>query len=95
MNCKSLSSVTIPDSVTSMGAFAFSNCESLSHITIPDGISDIHGWSFSNTAYYNNEKNWEGDVLYLGNYLIKAKSIAGAYTIKNGTKVIASEALCA
>ena len=34
-------------------------------------------------------------MLYLGNYLIKAKTnISGEYTIKDGTKVIADEAFC-
>ena len=42
--CSSLSSVTIPDSVTSIGDYSFYGCESLSSITIPDGVTSI-GWS--------------------------------------------------
>lgn len=93
-NCKSLVSVTIPNSVTSIGNEAFAYCESLNHITLPDCLTDIGWWAFSDTAYYNDEKNWEkrceGDVLYLGNYLIKADTMASTYTVKNGTKTIAS-----
>ena len=43
-NCSSLSSITIPDTVTSIGS-AFSGCTSLSSITIPDGIGGMIGSS--------------------------------------------------
>ena len=37
----SLTSITIPDSVTSIGYSAFSGCKSLTSITIPDSVTDI------------------------------------------------------
>ncbi len=40
-NCTSLASVTIPDSVTSIGNSAFSRCRSLTSITIPDSVTSI------------------------------------------------------
>ena len=39
-NCTSLSSITMPDSVTSIGN-TFGNCTSLSSITIPDSVTSI------------------------------------------------------
>ena len=39
-NCSSLTSVTIPDSVTSIGGFAFSNCSELKNITYTGTIAD-------------------------------------------------------
>ena len=47
-NCSSLTSIEIPDSVTSVGDGTFSNCTSLSSITIPDSVTNIGGWTFSN-----------------------------------------------
>ena len=38
---RSIKSVVIPDSVTSIGASAFSNCLSLVSITIPDSVTSI------------------------------------------------------
>ena len=43
-----LTSVTIPDSVTSIGIWAFSYCTSLTSVTIPDSVTSIEGWAFSN-----------------------------------------------
>ena len=45
--CNSLTSITIPDSVTSIGAYAFSECSGLTSITIPDSVTKIEGSAFN------------------------------------------------
>ena len=47
-NCKSLINVTIPDSVTSIGSFAFYGCSGITSITIPNSISIIDHSTFGN-----------------------------------------------
>ena len=45
-SCESLTSITIPDGVTSIGGGAFRNCSSLTSINIPDGETRIGDWTF-------------------------------------------------
>ena len=45
-NCRSLTSITIPNSVTSIEDYAFENC-SLTNITIPDSVTSIGNYAFS------------------------------------------------
>ena len=40
-------SVTIPDTVTSIGEYAFYDCTSLTSVTIPDSVTSIGGSAFS------------------------------------------------
>jgi hypothetical protein len=44
--CKNLASITIPNSVTSIGYLAFSGCASLASITIPAGVTSISWGTF-------------------------------------------------
>jgi len=46
--CTSLTSVTIPDTITSIGNLGFYNCTSLTSITIPDAVTSIGDWAFCN-----------------------------------------------
>lgn len=45
--CSSLTSVTIPNSVTSVGSGAFENCNNLISVSLPDGINRIRSYTFS------------------------------------------------
>ena len=44
-DCTSLTSITIPGSVTEIGS-AFSGCTSLTSVTIPDSVTKINGFTF-------------------------------------------------
>ena len=47
LNCTGLTSVVIPDSVTSIGEGAFSGCAGLTSVVIPDSVTSIGGGAFS------------------------------------------------
>ena len=49
-NCSMLTSVTIPDSVTSIGSYAFYNCGNLTSITIPDSVTSIGRYAFQSCS---------------------------------------------
>ena len=40
-DCESLTSITIPNSVTSIGGGAFKGCSSLTSVTIPNSVTSI------------------------------------------------------
>ena len=49
-----IESYIIPDSVTSIGDYAFSGCSSLSNIVIPDSVTDIGKCAFSHCSSLSN-----------------------------------------
>ena len=91
--CEYLNKIIIPNSVMHIGREAFYHCESLNDITIGNGVISIEADAFSYTKLYNTYSAWENEVLYIGNYLIEAKtSIADSYVIKDGTLLIGNYA---
>ena len=65
MNCSSLTSVVIPDSVTTIGSSAFDSCSSLTSIVIPDSVTSIAYGAFffcdslTELYYKGTESDWE------------------------------------
>ena len=59
-----LTSVTIPDNVTSIHSYAFFNCSSLTSITIPDSVTSIEKYAFKGCIrlkvinYEGTEEKW-------------------------------------
>lgn len=47
-NLTSLTSIAIPNSVTSIGSYSFYNCTSLTSIAIPNSVTSIESYSFYN-----------------------------------------------
>ena len=61
--CTGLTSITIPNSVTSIEWFAFKNCTELVEFIIGNNVTDIGVYAFSgctnlNSVEFENTKNW-------------------------------------
>ena len=63
--CPGLTSVTIPDGITTIGSKAFADCQALHSITLPDSITSIGSSIFENNNsvrdlyYAGSEAQWE------------------------------------
>ena len=58
-NCKSLVSITIPNSVTSIERYAFFNCTSLTYVTIPNSVTRIRVGAFIDCRFLPKERKDE------------------------------------
>lgn len=100
-NCTTLTSITIPGSVTKIGDFAFSGCSSLTSITIPSSVISIGNGVFNHCSslkgiqvnagnpFFSSD---ETGVLYNKNQttLIQAPgAISGEYQIPESVTTIA------
>ena len=93
---ESLTEVTVPDSVDTIGN-AFTYCSNLSRLNLPDKPMFISSQVVYDTALERNKENWENGFLYIGSHLILTNHNFEDYLprnviIKSGTTDIASKA---
>ena len=86
-----LKSVTVPDSVLYVGDFAFYGCAALEEVTLPSDLVWLGEAVVDQTAYYADEKNWEGDVLYFGTWAADSKETITEAHIKEGTLALVDD----
>lgn len=84
-----ITSIYISEGVTSIGENAFWNCSNLSEINLGHTIENIGRYAFWGTEYFSNIGNWDGSILYIGDYLIDSSDPPSKIVVKDGTRVIA------
>ena len=87
-----MTSIEIPNSVTSIGSSAFHSCSGLTSIEIPNSVTSIGGAAFYGTAWYNNQPD---GLVYAGYVAYEYKGTMPAntsLTIEDGTLAISDEA---
>lgn len=91
--CYVLTAVHLPESLITIADGAFYDCPELKLIHLGSNITQIGNYAFEGTAFYNDDSNWTGDLLYIENYLIRCRnSFEGVCEIPEGTTVIAGGA---
>ena len=87
--CTSLTSITIPSSVTSIGSYAFSGCSNLTSITIGEGVTSIGEWAFYECSGLTSI-TIPSSVTSIGSYAFSGCSNL-EYNIKDGIKYLGNE----
>ena len=64
MDCKGLTSVTIPNSVTNIDMSAFNGCSGLTSVTIPNSVTSISDYAFSYCYGLTSMKVESGNTKY-------------------------------
>lgn len=88
-NCAGVTSITIPDSVTSIGDYAF-RCNGLESVIIPDSVTSIGNYAFYNCNELTNVTIGNG-VTSIGDYAFAACKIRSV-TIGNSVTRIGNYA---
>lgn len=70
----------------------FENCTNLAEIKISVQVSSIGKDAFLNTAYYNNEENWIGGVLYIDS-ISSTGGVENVYAIAGNTQCVVNGTL--
>ena len=82
---------TIPDSVTTIGNYAFDSCTSLTAVTIPDSVITIGNYAFENCTSLT-AVTIPDSVTTIGNYAFGSCTSLTAVTIPNSVTTIGSRA---
>ena len=90
-NCISLESIHISDSVTRIEDDAFCGCTALYEISGCNNVCYLGNCAFDGTALYKNDNYWDDGAFYIGSCLLSIEErYYGTFTVKDGTKYIAS-----
>lgn len=86
-------SIELPEGLEVIGMRAFHLASKLEEINIPSTVKYIGRYAFEDTAYYDKSANWENNLLYIDEWLIRGlSSMNGEAVIKEGTKHTANYA---
>jgi hypothetical protein len=83
LNCTSLTSVTIPNSVTTIGNNAFQACRDLTSITVPNSVTNIGDQAFIGCSSLTNVTIGTNVTSIAVNAFINCGSLTGVYFTGN------------
>jgi len=89
--CTSLTNVTIPNSVTSIGNYAFAYCTGLTNVTIPNSVTSIGNYAFAYCTGLTNV-TIPNSVTTIGNDVFYRCTSLMSVTIPNNVTIIGNSA---
>jgi hypothetical protein len=91
VGCDGITSITMPDSLTSIGAHAFENCRGLSELRLPDSVKAIGGWAFKGCVNLGS-LDLGDDIQIIGGESFKACDSLESVIIPSGVVSLGSAA---
>ena len=89
-NCKNLTTVTLPESVTTIAGAAFSGCSGLTEITIPNGVTKIEYSAFTGCSGLTEITIPDG-VTSIGGSAFSGCSSVGSIVVPDGVTSIEND----
>lgn len=86
-DCKSLKSVTLPDSIADIRAWAFIGCSSLEEIAIPNSVTSIEEWAFSECTSLKSVV-LPGSLSHIGSFAFSGCTSLSSVIIPDGVTSI-------
>ncbi len=86
-SCSSLTSITLPESVTSIGSYAFYSCSSLTSIILPESVTSIGGYAFED-CYSLTSITLPKSVTSIGDYAFDNCTALKKVIIEDGSSTL-------
>ena len=86
-----ITKVNLPKDLDSICGHAFSGCTKLAEINLPSTLTSLSGDAFEGTQLLTDKEDANGAVYHDGCLLALAKQLPADYTVKAGTRLIASK----
>lgn len=88
-----VTALIIGEYVTKAEKGAFTSTADLVDIEILGTVSNIEYGTFNGSGYYADQSNWQNGILYIDGHLVEfTDKSATEYTVRDGTRAIASKA---
>lgn len=85
-----ITKVNLPISLDEIKQYAFYQCTNLAEINIPATLSKLNSTAFRDTKLFNDNIDGDGAVYYDGCLLALTQKLPADYTVKDGTRLIAT-----
>lgn len=93
--CDKIQTLNLPDGLESIGDRAFDECRKFYPTVLPSTVKHAGECAFIYSGAYYDETNWDGNLFYIGDFLLDSRSDKDCteITVKEGTVRIAHDAV--